>query len=436
MRTISVIKVSGLVLAIGIIDLFDALKRVAATGWGQAAGLLFLLAVVIGCNHVAAPLAPDYLLPVQFAGSADLLTAAVLILVPLPLFVMAEFSFGYLVGLSAYVTVAGYIVFSYASPLAYNHADARLSVGGSLITFLLPALFLRRRKSFAISERAVEWLLNGALVIAFVVIGADASYGFRIAGFEASMQARSEVVRPTLLNYASDMLTCSVLPFTLAWAIDRKRWYLVIVTPLVMMAFFPMLLSKIVLFSPVWVIFLYLLFSVGSPKSSAIMAITWPLLLTAMLYLWFDLSALFFIVDVRMIATPSIAIDRYLAFFADHPLTHFCQINVVRHLTGCPYSEQLGVIMKQVYPNEGNFNASLFATEGIASVGPFLAPIATFFCGIVIAAGNIASSRLSPALLAASSGVFLNVLMNVPLSASMLSDGGFLLFALWFLTKE
>jgi hypothetical protein len=57
-------------------------------------------------------------------------------------------------------------------------------------------------------------------------------------------------------------------------------------------------------------------------------------------------------------------------------LTYFCQINVVRAVTGCPYAEQLGVIMQNEY-RFGNFNASLFASEGIASLG-WLAPIGAY----------------------------------------------------------
>jgi hypothetical protein len=130
-----------------------------------------------------------------------------------------------------------------------------------------------------------------------------------------------------------------------------------------------------------------------------------------------------------MIGIPSVALDYYFEFFSRNPLTHFCQINVVRTFTGCPYAEQLGVIFQKRY-DLGNFNASLFATEGIASLG-FLAPIGTFVCGIVVACANAAAARLSPVLIAVSSGVLVQTLMNVPFSTSLLTGGGALLFALW-----
>jgi hypothetical protein len=60
----------------------------------------------------------------------------------------------------------------------------------------------------------------------------------------------------------------------------------------------------------------------------------------------------------------------------------------------CPYNEQLSVLMK-VY-HLGAFNASLFATEGIASVGLVLAPVSALGCGLVIAFANRLSFGLPP----------------------------------------
>jgi hypothetical protein len=44
----------------------------------------------------------------------------------------------------------------------------------------------------------------------------------------------------------------------------------------------------------------------------------------------------------------------------------------------------------------GAFNASLFATEGIASVGLTLAPLSALVCGLAIAVSNRLSSGLPP----------------------------------------
>ena len=85
--------------------------------------------------------------------------------------------------------------------------------------------------------------------------------------------------------------------------------------------------------------------------------------------------------------------DVYNDFFSKHELTHFCQISLLKHFVACPYQEPLSIVMAQTYKS-GNFNASLFATEGIASVGLWLAPVSVFVCGLVIALGNRLSAGL------------------------------------------
>ena len=74
-----------------------------------------------------------------------------------------------------------------------------------------------------------------------------------------------------------------------------------------------------------------------------------------------------------MIALPSSALDFYNDYFSTHDLTYFCQISFLKPLVDCPYTDPLAIVMAKTY-HLGNFNASLFATEGIASVGPALAP--------------------------------------------------------------
>ena len=82
----------------------------------------------------------------------------------------------------------------------------------------------------------------------------------------------------------------------------------------------------------------------------------------------------------------------------------------------------------------GNLNGSLFATEGIASVGPIFAPLSALVCGLILSIGNSVSAHLPKRLVATSAGVAMQVLVNVPLSASLLSNGLLLLFLLWYVT--
>ena len=84
----------------------------------------------------------------------------------------------------------------------------------------------------------------------------------------------------------------------------------------------------------------------------------------------------------------------------------------------------------------GNLNASLFATEGIASVGLVLAPLSALACGFVIALGNRASAGLPAQFILLSSAILVQVFVNVPLTIALVTNGGALLFLLWYLTPR
>jgi hypothetical protein len=136
-----------------------------------------------------------------------------------------------------------------------------------------------------------------------------------------------------------------------------------------------------------------------------------------------------------MMAVPSIAMDVYNDFFSTHDLTYFCQISFLKRAMFCPYHDQLSAVMRQSY-NLGDFNASLFATEGIASVGTLFAPIAAFLCGLVIALGNRLSAGLPANFIMVSGAIIAKVLVDVPLTTAMLTHGLGTLFLLWYITPR
>ena len=136
-------------------------------------------------------------------------------------------------------------------------------------------------------------------------------------------------------------------------------------------------------------------------------------------------------VNIRMISIPSIALDVYNDFFSKHDLTYFCQISLLKPFMSCPYAQPLSVVMLTAY-DLGNFNASLFATEGIASVGSWLAPLSALICGFVIALANRLSSGLPPIFILLSGGVLPQIFLNVPLTTTLLTNGAAILFLLWY----
>jgi hypothetical protein len=136
-----------------------------------------------------------------------------------------------------------------------------------------------------------------------------------------------------------------------------------------------------------------------------------------------------------MIAFPSIALDVYNDYFSTHDLTHFCQVSFLKSFIDCSYAEPLSIVMAKSY-HLGNMNASLFATEGIASVGLIWAPFAVLGCGLVISLANRLSSGLPSNFILLSGGILPQIFLNVPLTTTLLTNGAALLFLLWYITPR
>jgi hypothetical protein len=212
---------------------------------------------------------------------------------------------------------------------------------------------------------------------------------------------------------------------------------------LLILLLYPITLTKLTLLTPAWLLFLLILSRWTEARTTVILSFLLPMLVGVARMLASQsgsISSPFMqyyagIVNSRLIAMPSVALEVYNGFFATHDLTHFCQINVVKSLVKCPYSQQLSVVMNSSY-SFGNFNASLFATEGIASVGLTLAPLSVLACGLVIGLSNRLSSGLPPRFVLLSGAVLAQIFLNVPFSTTLLSDGAAVLFLLWYVTPR
>jgi hypothetical protein len=401
---------------------------------------LFLLINAVSINAV--------LYYVQPAGHLDLwsgIGATVLLAAFIPLFAFADFSFGYVVGVAFYSMIAGFIWITYVSPLEYDHARARWSAVASLLLFLLPLLFQtsRMRPVIALSSLAMNRLLELTLALAVVILAWNAYYGFALVGFLDAEQLRDSFDRPTILKYLTGSLTGGVLPFAFAYFACQPRYTMAAISLFLNACFYPVVLNKTVLLAVVWLPFLFLVFQAFKPKRAVVFALLVPMAISLIIFVIVPggnpvsrLAAyLFGFTNYRMFAIPAMAMDRYSDFFASHELTHFCQISIIRAIKGCTYPYQLGTVMAEHY-HLGNLNASLFATEGIASVGLIWAPLSALVCGLILSVGNSISARLSPCLIAVSSGLVVQSLVNTPLSTTFLSSGLLVLLLLWSLTPE
>jgi hypothetical protein len=355
-----------------------------------------------------------------------------------PLFSIARFSFGYFVSFYMLSIIAGYLWLSFFTLLQYNLPIARWSAALSLLAFLIPALFATKgfTKRFALTERQVDQLVYAILIGAILSVAYASTFGFHLIGFIDAGTLRSQLQYPWWLNYAIGISVSATIPFCFAWFVDRRRIWLAVAALAIGASFYPVTLNKLTLFAQAWLAWLAVLSRFLSARFCVLLSLFVPLALGLVIKA-IDPSVAsipFRLINFRMIALPASALDHYSHFFSNHPLTHFCQIQLVGRLFDCSLPS-LGMALDAQYAT-GNYNGSLFATEGIASVGPYFAPIAAALCGVVIAAGNKASAGLNPKLILLSGAVLVQALMNVPLSVTMISHGAAILFALWFVTPR
>ena len=353
------------------------------------------------------------------------------------LFVFTRFSFGYLIGFSLFTMILGFIWLNNFSKFNYDHRLAGLSAAASALLFLLPALLINTplKQRYALSPAALEYLLKFILVLALGTIVVASFYNFRLVSIRQIYDFRNELYFPAPIRYLTGIMSTVLLPFACACylALNRRGWAAV---PLILMLlFYPVTLSKFALFSTAWVVILMVLSRIFEPRAATILSILLPMLLGVVLMATYlnDYTLYYFgIVNIRMMATPSSAMDIYNDFFSSHPLTWFCQISFLKPLMSCHYQEQLSLVMEKTY-QLGNINASMFATEGIASVGLYLAPLVALACGLVIAFGNRASAGLPPGFVLISAALLPQTFLNVPFTTALLTHGAGLLFLLWYI---
>jgi hypothetical protein len=358
----------------------------------------------------------------------------------LPAFVIARFSFGYWVSFHFFSMVLGFLWLNCFSEFGYNHQLAAASAALSILVFIVVALPTRTafKQLYIPSDAVFDCGLVVILLFAAAVMACASVYNFKIMSFaEAGLfRYRQPPYFPAALRYSMGAITSVLLPFAFACFVEKRRYWFASLALALLVGFYPILLMKTVLFTPVWLVILTIGTSAVPPKFVTILSLLLPTLAGILLILIVGEAAreYFYIVNLRMMAIPSSALDVYNDFFSTHPVTYFCQINSVRLFLACPYGE-LGVEMSRHYA-AGNFNASLFATEGIASLGVWLAPVAALLGAVVIAVGNRVSSGLSARFILLSAGVLPQLLLNVPLATVLLTHGMGFLYLLWYITPR
>jgi hypothetical protein len=418
--------------------------------WQRIGLAILICAHIVFCCislvHVAGFNSPNAFSPARFHifyNPAQLRTAVMAVgtfALVSSLFIFARFGPGYFIGFYFYTMILDYLWLNCFTDLSYDHRLAGLSAAVSAVAFLLPALFFTApfRQVYVLSATAFDRLLTFILLLAAVTIAIGATYNFRLVGIESIYDFRNQNESPRILSYAIGMTSGALLPFAFAVFTARKAYWRTGAVLFLLLLLYPVTLTKSALFAPVWLVSMLLLSKLVEARIAVVLSLLAPVTGGLLLIVLFDERAaavLFSTINFRMVVIPATAMDIYNDFFSKHDLTYFCQISVLKPIMACPYRDPLGTVMAEAY-KLGGFNASLFATEGIASIGAHFAPISVFLCGLVIAVGNRLSAGLPAGFVLVSGSILPQVLLNVPLTTVLLTHGAGLLFLLWYVTPR
>lgn len=422
---------------------------------GSTLGRDQLRLIVLNCVYVAAcclsialaALAfPEYHILFDAKEAAGAVIVVLAFAAATPLFALAPFSFGYMNGFYLYIMIAGYLWINAFSEFAYNHTLTGLSAVASALAFLFPALFMTSplRQIYVLSPKALDRILFLILALSAATVAVGASYNFMFVDIENIYEYRDKIEFPRSLLYLFGITSNALLPFAFAVFVEKRAFWRAAAVLLLLLLFYPVTLTKTAFFAPAWLVVILAASRFFQSKTVVTVTMLVPVAIGALLLglqqagaVNLDaISSYFKVVNLRMIAFPSLAMDYYNYFFARHDLTFFCQIRIVKTLVTCPYQDLLGNVIYNSFGIGGNFNASLFSTEGVASVGPFFAPLSALACGLVFGLGNRMSAGLSPRLILISGALAAQTFLNLPLTIGMVTYGGALLFLLWYVTPR
>ena len=317
----------------------------------------FVLALLLGFHVIICCVSLTYVAyfyrsPVIVAFSSARIGPAILIAAPFALtavlFAVSRFSFGYFLGFCLYTVILGYLWLVEFSVFPYEHRWPAVSAAFSGLFFLLPALMTASPfpQAFTLSPRAFDRAADGD-----PVRRRSNRRGRRALQLQAGRDRRDlqpfakSIHFPAPLGYAIGATSMVLLPFAFAGFLMRGR----------ALARGGRARADAAVLSghPDQADAVCAVLAVvpdrccrGSPRSGwrsccrsprrSRSAWCWAMLYKAEVLPYEVAFPFFGALNFRMIAVPSLAIDIYNDFFATHPVTHFCQISVLKAVRRLP----------------------------------------------------------------------------------------------------
>lgn len=288
---------------------------------------------------------------------------------------------------------------------------------------------------------AVYVALTGLVLFAFrgqmSFAGLDEIYDKRASGIDILSQSAIGIVA----GYANGFLFGAFNPFLLALGVMKRRPIVFMVGALGNVLLYTTIASKATLLCVVITPLFYLL-TIEGKRGQNLIRIGYIVLAVAIipfaLYqtpLFNDDSGFFSqvimqVIYQRTLMTPGAVLGQYADFFTTHPHTYFTHVGLLSKIIPYhyPYNERLGyVIADYVFKHQTGgdieYNANLFATDGVAALGNVGVVIIGIVLGFML---RVIDTFIRPALvpLFCAAGVTsIMVLANGSLFGTLLSGG-------------
>lgn len=262
-------------------------------------------------------------------------------------------------------------------------------------------------------------------IIAVLFIEFRDTYSF--VSFEDVYSQREKGSNSSVIGgYFTLWLTYFIGPVLVAIGLVNKNKKILIFGTLSVIFVYGINASKIALFIPFLIIFLYYIKKRGKDVFKALTAVFSSLCLIA-----YWLPAQYFMISavilMRTFGISGLLTYQYNEFFKVNPYTYYSHINIVNFITNnYPYDQDLGfVVSSYFFESDNNANANFLATDGIASLGMLGVIIISIIIGLYMLYTKSLVDSKNSLLVGLVFISFSFIILNVGLFTSLLS-GGFL----------
>lgn len=264
-------------------------------------------------------------------------------------------------------------------------------------------------------------------VLMVIVLFLEFRSTYSFVSFEDVYSQREKGSNSSLIGgYFTLWLTYFIGPVLVSIGLVKKNKIILILGTLSIIFIYGINASKIALFIPFLIIFLYYIKKTGKDTFRALVIVFSSVCIIA-----YSLPEEYFMISavilMRTFGISGLLTYQYNVFFEENPLTYYSHINIVNFVTNAyPYQQDLGFVVSSYFiDGDNNANANFLATDGIASLGLIGVIVISVITGLYMLYTKSQISNNDSLAIGLIFISFAFIILNVGLFTSLLS-GGFL----------